>query len=214
MALANITLFYFTLVLHELGHSLAARRYDVKVKEIILFLLGGVAVMEDEIETASSEFVIAIAGPLVSVVISIGCLTAFSLITPLDTVLVDGSIQLSGAFTATLFFLGVTNAIMVLFNMIPAYPMDGGRVLHSTLWGLLGWERATNATLGIAVGFAVSFLVGAVYMALGGAIPFVGQGILDGVWLSIFGVLLLANTWSMKKAIKEGRFGAPKTRLR
>ncbi|MHC4880756.1 MAG: site-2 protease family protein, partial [Planctomycetota bacterium] len=148
---------FFCVVLHELGHALAAQRFGIATSRITLLPIGGLAQLESPPKTALSELVIALAGPLVNVVIAVA---------------ISGSIWLSSGavdlirpsmlVTGFLRDLAIANAALVLFNMIPALPMDGGRVFRAVLSMISNQRRATMiaSSLGklIAVGFAVSGL--------------------------------------------------------
>jgi Zn-dependent protease len=130
-----------SVVLHELGHALAARHYGIDTAHITLYPFGGVAAIRGMPRTPRHEFVIAIAGPAVNVaLVGVGVV----------------------AFLATglrpLAIFAVLNAVMAIFNMIPAFPMDGGRVLRAFLAGRMGWLPATELALKIGRGFAFAFL--------------------------------------------------------
>jgi len=131
-------------VLHELGHSLVALRYDVPIDSITLWIFGGIASMEELPENWRHELTIAIAGPVVSMVLGVGCYLAF-LGTP------DG-------FPAVRFVLGylaVLNVVLAVFNMLPAFPMDGGRVLRALLARNRPFARATQIAAEVGKGFAI-----------------------------------------------------------
>lgn len=210
LAVVNVALVYFTLVLHEIGHSLAARHYNIDVSRIILFMLGGVAAMEEEPKTPLSEFVVAIAGPLVSVVIGGLCfLTLFSLTGSEALTSADGSLHFPNAALATLTIVGFTNIFIACFNMIPAYPMDGGRILHSALWKMLGWRRGTKISVLVASVAAISFFGATIYMAFGNFIPFLGDGLGDGIMVAIIGAVLLAHSIFLWKGINSGKVQHP-----
>ncbi|MFW6045981.1 MAG: site-2 protease family protein, partial [Natronomonas sp.] len=116
---------FVSVVFHEFGHSLVARRYDVTINSITLWLLGGVAQMEEIPEDWKQEFTIAIAGPIVSVATGMLAYAGY-LATP-----ADGFILSSLRFT--LGYLAVMNIVLAAFNMLPGFPMDGGRVLRALL---------------------------------------------------------------------------------
>jgi Zn-dependent protease len=146
-------------VLHELGHALMARRFGIPTRDITLYPIGGVARLERMSERPWEEFWIAVAGPAVNVVIAIILLlaTTFSL----KASLADG-ISLPEFLAGNLLFeLLRINLLLVLFNMLPAFPMDGGRVLRAVLSHFLGRLRATEIAAQLGVLFAVIFaLVG------------------------------------------------------
>ncbi len=155
-AVALLLLVFLCVLLHELGHALTARRFGIRTRDITLLPIGGVARLEHMPDQPSQELIVAIAGPLVNVAIAAVLALAGR---ALHHDLVQ-QIQ-RGAMLETL--LGF-NVIMVLFNLIPAFPMDGGRVLRALLAMRIGRERATRvaATLGqiVAFGFAIVGLFG------------------------------------------------------
>lgn len=148
--------------LHELGHALAARRYGIDTPDITLLPIGGLARLARMPEKPSEEIVIALAGPAVNVVIALVLL--------LIGARVDGS-ALANVEQPTLSFadrLAAVNIFLVVFNMIPAFPMDGGRVLRATLALRLGRRRATD--IAAAIGQGVAFMLGAAGLFGGNAI--------------------------------------------
>jgi Zn-dependent protease/CBS domain-containing protein len=149
-----ILLLFACVVLHELGHVLAARRYGVRTPDITLLPIGGVARLERIPEKPSQEFVIAIAGPLVNVVIAAALLLALGGILP------AGSLDLDNPGVSLVARLAAANIFLVVFNLIPAFPMDGGRMLRAGLAYWLGYARGTRiaATIGQVLAFGLGFL--------------------------------------------------------
>jgi Zn-dependent protease len=138
-------------VLHELGHALMAKRFDIPTRDITLYPIGGVARLERMSERPSEEFCIAIAGPAVNVAIA-GLLFAILAFIGLP---LDDSAGLAAFLKGNyLFTLAVTNIGLVVFNLIPAFPMDGGRVLRSVLVPLLGRLPATEVAANVGAAFA------------------------------------------------------------
>jgi Zn-dependent protease/predicted transcriptional regulator len=157
-----VTLILFAIVvLHELGHSFAAQSYGVPVQQIVLLPIGGVAQLGRIPEKPSQEFVIAIAGPLVNFVLA-GLLAVFGLVSGLDlgltglqTVLRQlGSANLNAVFS----YVFVSNLFLGLFNLLPAFPMDGGRVLRALLATRMDYPRAT--ALAVTIGQGLAWLMG------------------------------------------------------
>ena len=146
-------LLFACVVLHELGHSLVAKAFGIPVSEIVLLPIGGVARLEQRPKKAIHELLIAVAGPLVNVVVGIALL-AVAAVTPSMAHLDGEHLSRPGALEpgapALVFWLMSANFVLAVFNMLPALPMDGGRVLRAVLTMLLGERRATPiaATIG------------------------------------------------------------------
>jgi Zn-dependent protease len=171
-ALATALLFLGSIVAHELGHSVIAQRNQVGVKGITLFALGGVAELEGEPRNAGAAGRIALAGPVVSVAVGVGSLVAAWTL---------GILGFSVLAQAALLWLGVINLGLAAFNMLPALPLDGGRVVQAILWHRSGDQhRATikAARLGRVIGWA---LVGF------GLWTFVGPNGTMGLWTAFIG---------------------------
>jgi len=132
------------IVLHELSHSLVARVYKLPVRRITLFAFGGVSQIEREAPTPSAEFAIALAGPLSSVVIA-------ALLSGVAIVLHPSLSRPVGIWWE----IGKVNMLLAIFNLIPAFPMDGGRLLRSGLWAVGGRARATRWAVRVGRAFAV-----------------------------------------------------------
>ena len=122
-----IALIFACVVLHEFGHILMARRFGIETPEVILLPIGGVALMPRMPQKPSQELAVAVAGPLVNVVI------AFLLFLVVGTIQPDDLTRIEDPRVLLLARLAAVNVFLVLFNMIPAFPMDGGRVLHALL---------------------------------------------------------------------------------
>jgi Zn-dependent protease/CBS domain-containing protein len=152
-------------VLHELGHALTARRFGIKTKDIILLPIGGVARLERIPREPGKEFLIAIAGPLVNVVIA-GVLCGVILLTlPVPSIeeIDEDLLRTPGVGTFLIQLLGI-NIGMVVFNMIPAFPMDGGRILRSALASVMEYTRATRIAAVIGQGVAVAMGITAMFL--------------------------------------------------
>jgi Zn-dependent protease/CBS domain-containing protein len=178
-AAATTLLFFVTLVLHEMAHALVARSHGLPVRSITLFALGGVAQIDKEANDAQSELRIGIAGPVASMVLGGGCLGlahALGWAPPAEA---------PSPALAALVWLGYINVSLALFNLIPAYPMDGGRILRAALWRLkrdVVWATRWSARVGQAL--AGGFMLIGLGMFLAGA----GA---QGLWLGLIGWFLL-----------------------
>ena len=165
--------FFASILLHELGHAVQARRDGMEIDGITLWLFGGVARFAGMFPTAGAEFRIAIAGPLVSLALAGGLLGATwlpGLPEPADGVLA---------------WLGVINAALLIFNLIPALPLDGGRMLRAALWH---WRGDLQSATRLAAGTGRILAIGMI--GLGLAIAVLGDGI-NGVWLALIGWFVL-----------------------
>ena len=178
MGLGTALAFFTSVVLHELGHALVARVVHIPIRGITLFLFGGIAEMEDEPRSAVSEFLMAVAGPAVSAVLS-GFFWFLS-----------GLFE-SPAIVFPLRYLAIINLGVLIFNMVPAFPLDGGRVLRSTLWRVLGNLRQATYWASLA-GQAFAWLL----IALG-IVHFSVGLYFQGIWLVLIGLFL-------KDAAREG----------
>jgi Zn-dependent protease/predicted transcriptional regulator len=191
MAVIASVLFFGSILLHELGHALQARRDQVEIEGITLWLFGGVARFKDLYRSPASEFRIAVAGPLVTLVIG-GVLLGLG-----------AAVELPTAIDGVVFWLGYINLVILAFNLLPALPLDGGRILHSALWGLKGdllW--ATNVAAGIGVAFGY-LLIGA------GIMLFFFTPALGGIWLALIGWFLTAaaNAEAQQMAARQALGG-------
>ncbi len=177
-AIVTALLFFASIVLHELSHALVARARGVSVRSITLFALGGVATMDNPSPTAKTEFLIAVAGPIASVAIGLGC---YGLAASLGW---SPEADVSPA-TAVLGWLGYINITLAVFNLIPGFPLDGGRILRAIIWSRTG--DADRSTMSAArVGQAVAFG----FILLGVMQFFAGAGF-GGLWIAFIGWFLL-----------------------
>lgn len=175
LAITTAILFFVSLLLHELAHSLVATANDLPVKEITLFALGGVSQIEKNPVSAKVEFWMAFVGPLTSAVIGVICLTVARLIG-------DAS---SNPWTAMLLWLGYINLSLAAFNLLPGYPLDGGRVLRALIWWKTGdADRSTQLAARAGQVVAFGFIALGIYRFFGGA----GIG---GLWIAFIGWFLL-----------------------
>lgn len=179
------TIFFACLLGHEMGHALVARARGVEVEGITLWLFGGVAKLKGDPKTASEEFQIAIAGPLVSLALA-GAFAASSV----GLEAAGSSDLLVGIFA----WLWRINAILALFNMLPAFPLDGGRVFRALLWHWKGKSKATKwaARTGRAFGFL---------MISAGILEFAVRQSLDGVWIAFLGYFLLSAATAEERVL-------------
>src|SRR3954464_8861642 len=168
MGIVAAVLFFGSILLHEVAHAVQARREGMEISGITLWLLGGVAQFNGMFRSAGAEFRVGAAGPLVSLVIGV-------------TLVVLGEvIALPSEVDGVVVWVGLTNLLVLAFNLLPAFPLDGGRILRSALWRLrgdLGW--ATRVAGGI------SRVLGALMIAVG-LVTFLAFGP-SGLWLALVG---------------------------
>ncbi|MDH5296397.1 MAG: site-2 protease family protein, partial [Nitrospirota bacterium] len=164
-----------SLILHELSHSLVARRYNIPITQITLFIFGGVAHMDKEPPNATSEFRMAIAGPVASLLLSVGFYGAQTL----------GHLQgLPLPMLAVLGYLGFINLVLAVFNLFPAFPLDGGRMFRAMLWhwkGDLRWATQLASRIGSGFGFLLMIL---------GVLNILHGRPLNGLWFCVLGLFL------------------------
>jgi Zn-dependent protease len=181
---------FASVVLHELGHCIAARFYGIHVRRIQLFLFGGVAEIVGEPRKVLDEIVIAAAGPLVSFVLAGVLFAAVGL--RWFTGDLQGSWIESDLIAKFLGIIGATNLALGVFNLIPALPTDGGRILRAMLWGLLGdYRRATSWAAGLGMVFAGGFIllgIGSVLSAWLRSSEL--SSALGGAWWALIGIFL------------------------
>ena len=177
-AVVAALLFLASLLAHELAHSLVARRSGIEVESIVLWLLGGVASLRGEPKTPGADFRIAIAGPATSVALAVVFGLAAGGLTLLDV---------DGLGLGVLIYLAATNAMLGLFNLLPAAPLDGGRILRAALWRWRG-NRQTAAVSAARAGRVLGFLL----IALGVLQLVTGDGV-GGVWLALIGWFVVSS---------------------
>lgn len=178
-AVVTALLFFASLLAHELSHAIVARSRGLPVRSITLFALGGIAHMEKDAGSAKTEFWMAIAGPVVSLAIGFACIGAAQ---AMGWSIEGGA---SGPLAAIVGWLGSINVILAVFNLIPGYPLDGGRVLRAILWGIYrDVDRATRNAANVGQVVASVFIVFGLLRFIAGA----GFG---GLWLAFIGWFLL-----------------------
>jgi Zn-dependent protease len=172
MGAVTAVMLFVSVLLHELGHSVVARRYKIPVRRITLFIFGGVSQIEAEAATAGADFRIAVAGPLVSLALA----ALFTLLQP--------AVAGVSPLLALARYLAYINLALGLFNLIPGFPLDGGRGLRAVIWRLTGdFHRATRIAVSVGRGFAFVFILVGVWEVFGG--NFVG-----GLWIIFIGWFL------------------------
>jgi Zn-dependent protease/CBS domain-containing protein len=194
VAVVAALLFFASVLAHELAHSLVARAQGLPVRTITLFLFGGVSNIQREPRSPGAEFLMAIVGPLTSIVLGVIFLVlgGVSAGTPVQgvTPFTTGLAPLSPP-AIILLWLGQINILLGLFNLIPGFPLDGGRVLRSLLWAATHNLRTATrwaSRVGQAIGWLM--IIAGLAMIFGIQIPFFGTGFLGGLWLAFIGWFL------------------------
>ncbi len=197
MNIILILLLFLCVILHELGHALAARRFNINTKKITLLPIGGVASLEKMPEKPGQELIVALAGPAVNVIIAM----LLFLVVPMKNYFgldADSLMQLLAAptFETLLFYLFIANVMLVVFNLIPAFPMDGGRVFRALLAFTMDRARATEIAAGLGQALAVVFFMLGLFFN-----PF-----LILIALFIFLAAYSENKMVKQKSLVEGHF--------
>jgi Zn-dependent protease/CBS domain-containing protein len=189
MAVVASLLFFGSILLHELGHAVQAKREGMEIEGITLWLFGGVAKFRGMFESAGAEFRIAVAGPLVS--LALGVLFVGVAVVTRTSEEIDGVAA----------WLGYINLMLLVFNLLPALPLDGGRVLRAVLWAARGdFAFATRLAANIGRGFGFVFIAGGIAL-------FIFANSFSGAWLAFIGWFLLGA------AASEARFLAVRDAL-
>ena len=195
-ALAAAVLFFASVLAHELSHAIVGRAQGVQIGRITLFIFGGMAHMEREPPSWRAEFWMAIVGPLTSLALGFGFLWLAALVSgPLEINADDPGAALAalGPTATLLAWLGPINILLGLFNLVPGFPLDGGRVLRAMIWGATGNLRlATRWASRAGQGFALLLMATGLVMMLGMQVPFFGGGFVNGLWLAFIGWFLNA----------------------
>ena len=175
MAVAGAVVLFLSIILHEMSHSIVARRFGIPMKGITLFVFGGVAEMDDEPPSPKAELLMALAGPAASVVLGVVFLgLGFVALT----------LQWRGEVVAVLQYVGATNLLLAVFNMLPAFPLDGGRVLRALLW-----MRKKNVRVATRIASQAGSLFGLLLIFGGFYMLFTGNAI-TGVWWFLIGMFV------------------------
>ena len=185
---ASVLLLFASLIVHELGHALVARREGVEVKRIDLYLFGGFTQMSRDSRNAGEEFRIAAAGPAATLAVVLLCLGIdLAVVGPhrlLDAALLESNVKVTPVLLCMSWLL-VMNVILLVFNLVPAFPLDGGRIARSIVWRLTGDQvRATRASARLGQGFA--WILG----AAGIVFVIVFHDLFAGVWFAAMGWLI------------------------
>jgi Zn-dependent protease/CBS domain-containing protein len=195
LGLTAALLFFASVLAHELAHSLVAKAKGLPVKNIVLFLFGGVSNIEREPSTPGVEFVMAIVGPLTSIALGlIFVLAGRFQANMFHESTMSGNMEAFkqlGPVATLLLWLGPINIILGVFNLVPGFPLDGGRVLRSIIWGINhDLRKATRLASWVGQVIAWLFIIAGISMAFGATVPVFGTGFISGLWLAFIGWFL------------------------
>jgi Zn-dependent protease/predicted transcriptional regulator len=183
-ALIGSGLFFLSLLAHELAHCLVALSKQLPVRSITLFMFGGVSLIEKEATSAGTEFLVAIVGPVSSFLISLFFLLISKLVNQASPL---------GAIAA---YLSMINLGLAIFNLIPGYPLDGGRVFRAIVWAVTGsLQKATRISTSVGMGF------GYLFMIIGIMVAFPAHNLINGLWLAAIGWFLLDAARGSRRAV-------------
>lgn len=188
-AFTTSIVFFISIILHELGHSIVALRSGIAVRSITLFIFGGVAMSEKEASSPAQEFKIAIAGPLVSLALA-----------GIFLLLRNGIGNEGTPLYVALDWLATINFMIGIFNMIPGFPLDGGRVFRAIVWGVTG-DEARGMKIAVGSGRLVAYVL----MAMGLLNSFQTGNIISGIWMIGIGWFLLSAAESSLQAFRQSR---------
>lgn len=193
LAFLSAFLFFASVLAHELAHSVVAKARGIPVKNITLFVFGGVSNIQKEPDSPMSELLITIVGPLTSFILGFLFLVLGLGSAAIGTLPLTASNLLSqfGPAATMLIWLGSVNILLGVFNLIPGFPLDGGRVVRSILWAISGdLVRATRWASALGQTVAWMMILAGVLMLFGQQIPFLGGGIVNGIWMIFLGWFL------------------------
>jgi Zn-dependent protease/CBS domain-containing protein len=194
VAIIAAVLFFLSVLAHELSHAIVGRANGVPVSGITLFIFGGVAIMRREPPSPRAELLMTIVGPLTSLLIgTVAFLLGVRLAAP---VVVDAeeplrAFQAVGPLATVLLWLGPINIVLGLFNLVPGFPLDGGRVLRALLWAWTkDFARATRWAAGVGQAVGMLLIFGGISMMFGIWVPILGTGFIPGLWIVFIGWFL------------------------
>ncbi len=199
-AVVEAFLFFGSIIVHEIGHALAARREGIAVAGIDLFLFGGLMHMRSEPETPGAEFRVAAAGPAATLLVIAVAAGAGMLVSDgndfRDAMTLTGTVELVPLMIAS---VALINVVVLIFNLIPAYPLDGGRIARAAVWRITG-DRHRGTRTAAAIGRAFGSL-----LVLGGLLLLLNGATFDGIYLAFLGWLLgsQARNVAVQSAVSE-----------
>ena len=208
VALLAAVLFFLSVLAHELAHSLVARAQGVPVRNITLFMFGGVSNIQKEPSSPLNELLVTIVGPLTSFILGVFFLilgTGSVTFGNVDITNLPAMLSQLGPISTILLWLGSVNILVGLFNLIPGFPLDGGRILRSILWAITdNLSKATRWASWIGQAVAWALILAGISMMFGVTIPLLGSGFINGIWIMFIGWFLQnAAVQSYRKVVVE-----------
>ena len=198
MGLAGAIGLFVSIIIHEFSHSIVARKYGLEIRGITLFIFGGIAEMKGEPESPKTEFLMAIAGPIASLMLSI----LFGIL-----YLIGENLGLPIPLMGILGYLSGINMLLVIFNMIPAFPTDGGRILRSVLWWIKGdiyWATRLASRISLMFAMTIMFI---------GFLNLLGGNFIGGLWWILIGYFIFnAAGASYQHLLMDRSFGGKTVR--
>ncbi len=191
-AVVASVLFLVSILLHELAHAVVGRAYGIPVRRITLFVFGGVTDIEREPPSPKVELFMAAVGPLTSIALGVACSMLAAVAAPRTGFTEPAELlRTLGPVGTLLAWLGPLNLLLGIFNLVPGFPLDGGRVLRAGLWSATGdLQRATRIASRAGQLVGVGLIAIGVAMMFGVAVPFFGRGVVSGLWLMLIGWFL------------------------
>ena len=199
MAILGAAGLFGSIIFHEYAHALVARRYHLPISRITLFIFGGVAEMDDEPRTAAAEFWMAIAGPIAS----------FLLAAAMFVILSIGPFGPESQFGAIVGYLAFINLILAVFNLLPAFPLDGGRMLRAAVWWFTqDFQKATR------IAAATGSVLAIVLIGLG-VLNIIGGAFVQGIWQMLIGFFVYSAAGASRAhaELRGSLHGVPVSRI-
>lgn len=194
VALIAAVLFFASVLVHELSHALVGRARGVEIRRITLFVFGGMAHLEHEPKSWSAELWMAAVGPVTSLLLGVIFSFVGGLLSGVATIDPDQPERMLSTLSpvATIFlWLGSVNIMLGMFNLIPGFPLDGGRILRAILWGITkNLRHATRWASRAGQGVGLLLIGAGIVMMFGRRVPYLGSGFVSGVWIALIGWFL------------------------
>lgn len=196
--------FLFSILAHEMAHALMAMAYGARVESITLWMFGGVAAINEDSRNPAMEFFIAVVGPLMSILLGAAFLILGSIALPHDVLAyADDPLALLsqlGPLSTILLWAAPINIVLGVFNLLPAFPMDGGRIFRAAVWAVVGdVVRATRIAASLSMACAWTLIGLGILMAFGLHVPLFGSGVFAGLWVAVLG-------WFVLQAARSAQF--------